>query len=323
MAKKLQKNENPVTTVEFNPNIEVAEFHGFEIRRKSQMVWSVGEKGDSTVRLTSFGKIRGFVNALQDVVDKRYAVLEYGLHMTIKPEEAINLFEKNDVGHVNFDMATHPCLKGLKPSKEYPLYWHILNVRNGNLKVGKPVVGMLKAEFDAHVAEMDEQQLAYARKNNSEMWARYFKQKGLELAMRVTEGHIKVVCALEPQFDWEIGTLERKFQQLGLSDEDRQAERKQAVVNARSRQTNEILAGGVIAKKEVKAAAQAAATNVPVVLNGEEFVCEPKDLVGKKVRSLRGEVYLSGDMPLRGLPNVFAAMLVAEKQGAVLEIQPQ
>jgi len=313
-----KKAEAPV---EETPNYVTTEFKGVEIRTHANGLRSVGPKRafhDSRDNRRSYGAINGFVNALQDILSGVYPVCDYGVHLKYDPADFMALFNITDAGSINFellpdDISKHAWINQLEMPEENLDRWYVINVRRGKPVLGKMVEAQLSDDLlDGRKAE-DVPQPEYL--NNSEAWGRFFKYEGIELALRVIAGKKKVYCKLNARRDFEPDSIERKWNQLTLSDENRSKERAQAVANGKAQRRNDYSAYNVETKPEVREFAEDVAKTVQVIIDGKPQFLTVEKLAHAKVQHMSGIFPIGGEFFLRGANSVLAAFRDAANDG--------
>jgi len=312
--------EEDKTEVKDSPVL--SNFAGVEIRRPDEMVWSFGSTRSPKQYLSSFGAIRGFMNALQDLNDGVYKAFAYGVHLKVDPKDFANEYNRQDVGHfrlqgLDLDCPVASMIMDMDLSNVAEDRWYTLNLVHGVLKIGFKVDALIAADLkelypDGAPLEVIER--------NKEHWGRYFKQEGIELALRVMKGYKRVICAYKPRgFDGEIRGLQLKFNQFVLDQADRRAERNTAMNNGIAARTNRVVTAQVEKNDVVRAAAEEASENLIVLVDGEETPVTVSQLVRATVKEVRG-AWIGALTYLGNESNVKAAALQAQRHRAKLMV---
>lgn len=315
MARNFNPNQQDNASKTQTPVEEiVSSFNGAEIRRKSQFVVSFGPTHGTGMTLRSFGAAMGFLNALMDIADKKYHTLEYGYHLKKDPTTFMDAYSIDDVGH--FAYMARPEGKQenspLQPAPENQAFWHVLNVRQGHLKLGKVVRPLNSADLAGPGREVKDITKPEWIRNN-EMWGRWFKYEGIEKAMRVNAGHARVTIALKAEelSEQQPAIFEAKLALLGKGITERDADRASRVESGRAYRETVLGEYYVATIPEVKQAAEAKA---------EIEQIDVEAFVGHYVQMYQGTEKVGGRKFCRNLDAVLGAINRAAKFEASLVI---
>lgn len=308
-----------------------------EANMKSQTRFEFGTGYGKAHFLRTANEAIGFLNALQDVMDGVYGILEDGFHAKFTWDTLALETEGIDRAYANFDMITKPEI--FARLKEYGIEklpgkvgWLQIDTNWGRLIPGqyarpRTSTGMIVNELPNNYAQLsvDEQHDARkaaksaihpdAFKNNEHAWAIVHKHIGVSLVQRLAKNSLRVVLDVQTGFEWQYGVILKKFGQL-FGDK---ALRREARAETISKLNNQHYAnvGAFLVEKSESFAFEADSVTSDGVLflndAGERVSVKATDLIGKRITYVIGDAVRAGFEYMSNLNMVKAAALRAAR----------
>jgi hypothetical protein len=181
---------------------------------------------------------------------------------------------------------------------------------------------MPKVWTDLKGDRKDEDVTVQEIKDNDRLWATLYKRNGLELAMRLYAGNLRVIVKVHPRIGWEgqFTAFQSKLNEFSMADEEYVQTTTTRISNMRAQNKNDVLADQIERNPELGESAKEAAGNLIVVVDGKERTATVNELIRAKVYQLRGKARITGMLFLKNARSVEAAALDAERMGSVLEV---
>lgn len=258
-----------------------------------QNVYSFGDtKQMNRAHLESVGETIGFLNAVADFMDSRYAIVEAGFHSKVLWALLPTKVEGDNIMYVNFDILAADSPNRAELTKrgitqqEGQHGWLALKSHYGRLfpsyrvdpKTREQLIGGRKVE----------EVPGYEFESNNKAWNELYKHNGLYLVDLLVSGLVRVVIAPKIQFDWQPGVIREKFSALFGSAETRQEKRENAIARAQGYRSLKNATWVVQHNIEAKAAVdEVIAGGLKVLIDGQATDVVAEDLVGKRVRFCR------------------------------------
>ena len=268
---------------------------------------------------TQIGEQMGFINALLHYAKDYYPVCIPGFHMKVTWEEVKDIWEtpyNKPYAYVDFtlldDKDTIAKLKacGITQRPEDKRAWLALKIVRGKFVPWFRVEPKIWTDLlnGRNVEDLDPNE----KSNNDRLWRTLYKHDGLELAMKVYRGVMRVVLYVLPRqgWEWHYKALENKIAEIYMPEDEYQAHRSEKIADMNAQNTIRVGEGYVKTKPVVaEAADQLMAQGIVVTYNGQEMTVTPDKLVKAKVQHVRGSFVQKGTGYLKNLDQVRGAVV--------------
>jgi hypothetical protein len=293
--------------------------------------WSFGDEHQKNkASLKNFFEIRGFLNGTAYLMDDTYPICVPGFHSKVSFVNLFTKWDEKDVAYVNFSrlndegIAAALASFGIKPQDGADA-WLVLKAYHGRLLPQWKVQPLTKDELVLAINENKEKvedPSVFAIENNKHAWNQLFLHNGMELAMMVVAGTIRVVAF--PELDKNITTgfdvLQTKINNLLGERDSRQEALKQNAIAAKE-QFRVQASGYVFTKYPGTIPAGVVSDEISVVVGGEFVNVSMASLVKARVSYRNGEIVQPTQIFLSSIGQVMGAIAQAAQRGAVLEVR--
>ena len=321
--------ENNVPNNTFNltvndKNVEVRFFEGG---------WSFGDEHQrNKASMKNFGEIRGFLNGVAYLMDGTYPICVAGFHSKVGFADLFTKWDEKNVAYVNFSrlndegIAAALASFGIKPQDGDADKWLILKAYHGRLLPQWKVEPLTKAELTEAINKNKTEATdpsVFAVENNKHAWNQLHLHNGMELALMVVAGQIRVVAFPErdPNNLTGFDVLQSKINNLLGERDVRQEALKQGAIAAKEQ--FRVKATGYVYTKYPDAIPSSIVPQdrqIMVVVNGEFVNVDMAALVKARVSYQNGEVVQPSQIFLSNLGMVLGAMGQAAQRGSVLRV---